>query len=545
MPYSTSTEQSITFTSSWVIAKDPLNTDSLGSLPDSLWQKFDDHQKYTIGNWLIRTSILISDSSTHKKVLGIFARNFISAFELYWDGKKLIQNGTVGITLTEEREGVMHANAFIPPELLTIGEHTIILRISNHSDYSKWKWYHGHITIGEYDKELQKSYELGYMIFFTAGILLIPFLLNLYLYVARNSAFEHLLFCLVCMIILVDRIVLLLPSYVTLPANYIHGVIYTFYISRVIRSILFPWYFVLLFSLPHSAILFLLIVVFNGGILFFVSEFFQIPNWMTGLLLVECGLITLFALIKKREGSLIIAIGILIATFVFIIQFQYIGAASILAIFSTLVVGRKFVEKEKEEQRAKLRAARIEIELLKKSINSHFVLNSLSSIIVWLRKNPKAAIQLIDALAKEFRCITQVSAMKLIPISQELEICKHHLSIMSYRRGITYKLETHDIDENEMIPPLIFHTLIENGITHSNVPNSIVSFILKRKRKENYTQYIFTQIGSTLKRRGKQNSGVGLKYISLRLEESFPHRWNIRSGKSSTGWKTIIEIKDK
>ncbi|MCZ7616256.1 MAG: histidine kinase [Ignavibacteriaceae bacterium] len=85
--------------------------------------------------------------------------------------------------------------------------------------------------------------------------------------------------------------------------------------------------------------------------------------------------------------------------------------------------------------------------MLKKNINPHFVLNTLTSIIAWLRKDSASAIKLIEALAEEFRMINQVSALKLIPITQEIDLCKAHLKIMSYRKGADYNLETMDIDE--------------------------------------------------------------------------------------------------
>lgn len=55
-------------------------------------------------------------------------------------------------------------------------------------------------------------------------------------------------------------------------------------------------------------------------------------------------------------------------------------------------------------------------------------------MIVWLRKDPSSAIKLIEALADEFRMINQISTLKLIPIGQEIDLCRAHLKIMSYRK---------------------------------------------------------------------------------------------------------------
>jgi LytS/YehU family sensor histidine kinase len=137
-----------------------------------------------------------------------------------------------------------------------------------------------------------------------------------------------------------------------------------------------------------------------------------------------------------------------------------------MAISTSLTTARHLAGKERAEREAQLKAARLENELLRKNINPHFLLNTLTSIIVWLRKDSKSAIKLIEALAEEFRTILQVSALRRIPMKQEIDLCKAHLRIMSYRRGADYRLETSGLVEEEEIPPMIFHTLIENGLSH-------------------------------------------------------------------------------
>ncbi|MDP4117215.1 MAG: histidine kinase, partial [Bacteroidota bacterium] len=184
-------------------------------------------------------------------------------------------------------------------------------------------------------------------------------------------------------------------------------------------------------------------------------------------------------------------------------------------------------------------------ELLKKNINPHFLLNTLTSIIVWLRKDPKSAIKLIETLSDEFRMITQISPLKQIPISQEIDLCKAQLKIMSYRKGADYKMETIDIVEEDTVPPMIFHTLVENGLTHGYENKTQGTFTLRKRRDSNITQYILTNDGDYAGDDSNNSSGFGLKYIKSRLEESYPGTWKVESRGQAEGWETIIEIKDK
>lgn len=215
-----------------------------------------------------------------------------------------------------------------------------------------------------------------------------------------------------------------------------------------------------------------------------------------------------------------------------------------LWLFTTFSIARQFARKEKTEKEAQLKSARLENELLKKNINPHFVLNTLTSIIAWLRKDSASAIKLIEALAEEFRMINQVSALKLIPITQEIDLCNAHLKIMSYRKGADYKLETIDVDEKDIIPPMVFHTLVENGLTHGYDNKTAGTFKLQTIKNSESIKYILSNDGSFNLEDIKGSTGFGVKYIKSRLEESYPGKWNFYSNKSDEGWESIIEIRN-
>ena len=83
------------------------------------------------------------------------------------------------------------------------------------------------------------------------------------------------------------------------------------------------------------------------------------------------------------------------------------------------------------------------------------------------RNAQKRSSVFIEALAKEFDLFNQIENQTLIPIHQEIALCRNHLRIMKYRKEINYFWEEEGIDFEQKIPPGILHTLLENGITHS------------------------------------------------------------------------------
>ena len=131
---------------------------------------------------------------------------------------------------------------------------------------------------------------------------------------------------------------------------------------------------------------------------------------------------------------------------------------------------------KKLQREIELRSMQLETQLLKKNIQPHFIMNTLTSVIEWMEQEPKTGVKFIEALAREFRLLNEISTKKLIPVSSEIELCKSHLEIMSYRKGLNYKLNTNNLDRLELIPPAVFHTIIENGITHNHQETSEVTF---------------------------------------------------------------------
>ena len=98
-------------------------------------------------------------------------------------------------------------------------------------------------------------------------------------------------------------------------------------------------------------------------------------------------------------------------------------------------------------------AKSLQIALLKKNIQPHYLMNTLTSLISWVEESPQAAIKFIEALAVEFDYLREVAEKKKIPIKEEILLCRSHLQVMHFRNEIHYQLNTKNIDEEEAVPP--------------------------------------------------------------------------------------------
>ncbi|MCX6165079.1 MAG: hypothetical protein NTU73_09540, partial [Ignavibacteriae bacterium] len=166
---------------------------------------------------------------------------------------------------------------------------------------------------------------------------------------------------------------------------------------------------------------------------------------------------------------------------------------------------------------------------------------------LWAKKDPDKADKLIEAIANEFRLISSISSEKVISLSKEIELCEYHLEIMGYRKDAKYKIEKEINCGDLFIPPLILHTLIENGITHSFEPKENGIFWLYCEHNNNHTKLILQNNGTLLKELNGADDltvkeGMGLKYVKARLEENFGKNWELSYGLKNDKWEVIIII---
>lgn len=196
------------------------------------------------------------------------------------------------------------------------------------------------------------------------------------------------------------------------------------------------------------------------------------------------------------------------------------------------------------------RSRRLEAELLKKSIQPHFLMNTLLSVQSWFGRNPDKAGRMIEALAEEFRIINRIVSEPEIDLSEEIALCRSHLELMGYRRDANYRLVVEGDVAGLKIPPMLFHTLIENGLTHAYEAREDGTFTLACGRKDKVVEFRLENDGSRLALRsetpaGPLEEGLGLKYVRTRLEESYTGRWNLDFGLRGSIWRVRVVIRER
>jgi hypothetical protein len=514
--------------------------------PDSLWLPLglvagrDDSRE---GNWLIRTQLVITDSLDNSIPWGLYTTHFTTAYDVYWDGVILARNGTIGSGEVNERPGKLRCNIFVPPHLLTVGNHTILFRISHHHSYSSWRWFYGDCAIGPLEGNMRSALPPYYRACAIIGILSIPFLLNLFLFFGRKQRAGHLLISILCACVILDSTASVIPAFLTVSTLYVHWELYTYHAMTFLFALLLPAFLVNRFALPKRLIG--INIAINSAVYVFFTTLLNAFDVMALTVLIIGSVIALWALWQRKEGSRIIGVGLLAGWVAYYFGVAFDGLGAIMVVCTSVSLAQQFIRNERGEREAQLKSAHLENELLRKQINPHFLLNTLTSIIVWLRKDPASAIRLVEALAEEFGMILKISGLKQITVQQEIDLCKAHLTIMNLRKGATYALESVDIVGDETVPPMIFHTLIENGLTHGYEGKTQGTFVLTRILMPDGVRYMLRNDGDFGGDASRESTGFGLRYIRGRLEESYPGRWSFISQPGEQGWESVIDIREK
>lgn len=147
-----------------------------------------------------------------------------------------------------------------------------------------------------------------------------------------------------------------------------------------------------------------------------------------------------------------------------------LGSVYYLTIFVWSVLYFIYNYFERYNNSLKHEAAVTEIELnnLKAQLNPHFIFNALNSIRALVDENPKKSKNAITQLSNILRNSLASNKTKLTSFENELKTVKDYLGLESIRfeERLSTEFDIHPDSYHFHVPPLMFQTLIENGIKH-------------------------------------------------------------------------------
>lgn len=104
-------------------------------------------------------------------------------------------------------------------------------------------------------------------------------------------------------------------------------------------------------------------------------------------------------------------------------------------------------------------------------IRPHFLFNSLTAVISLIRLDPRRAETALEELAELFRALLR-DPRQLVPIGDELALCRQYLDLEKLRLGERLQVEWSigDPPADILVPPLLLQPLLENAVYHGIEP---------------------------------------------------------------------------
>lgn len=270
---------------------------------------------------------------------------------------------------------------------------------------------------------------------------------------------------------------------------------------------------------------------------------FTIPEDVFIFLFVLIAIVQSILGLKKQPFNWMIFLGLLLLLVSTIlgtsgtVPFGYFIGVIVMIILMTISSGIQLSRHTNLLNQAQLQSAKLENQLLKKSIQPHFILNALTSLQELIEQDPGKASQFVQNLSRVFTVFSKVNERKLIPINEELELASSFLDIMAVRMNKKFELKVDTIDGNEEIPPGVLLTLIENGVTHGFSRHDTGHFQISKSTTH-------TTVTFTIENNGDApsiiNEGVGIQYIRSRLNEAFGEHYSLQFQPLEQGFRSQI-----
>lgn len=464
-----------------------------------------------------------------------------SAYQLYWDGQ--LVNDLIGLQdINEPDLKVPYYNFIVlSSEQISSGDHIAIMRMNGSLEQN---YVNILFEAEDYNKSGFERFWWVASVLLLVSVAIITALYFLTLFVASKGGYKPLFGGLICISI---ASITLLDNADWLFAITFQNKEILDYILTIFATILFflvPYYLCLVFNIKNRLKIMGLI-----SLLFLISfmPFDLLPAHDVrafSYLLTFCAVLSFAQFKTVKYKAIFIGIGMFACLLVFQIDdiFKHLMLLVLILILAT-ELAIDLWNRHKQKLQIELNASRLQAELLKRNIQPHFLMNSLTAVMEWIETDPELGMNFIEELANEFRLMASFADKKMVPISEEIKLCRIHLRLMSMRLSENYEIDIQNIDQDRKIPPVIFHTLIENAITHnkfSDHDGKIIFRIIGNDIQNTRIYSFFTPYQP--KEYIVKGSGTGMSYIKARLEEAYPNTWSISDRYENNYWRTDIQI---
>jgi hypothetical protein len=476
-----------------------------------------------------------------------------ATYQAYWDGEYIGSNGVVGANQSSETPGQIEHVMLLPKQGLTPGVHTVSLKVSAHHHRSSQGSGMFYSFVSDYPHLVQRSFKQANLPLVMFGALLLMGLYCLVLYFSALRQVSYLWFSCLCLSILL--------LFVAESWRGLWGYSYDWHVPRLNTvlvlsccvGLMLTLFFAFFFKLTTKHRLgWIAVIIGAQAVILLALNGYDKRSLLVFLMGVGVStLICAQGVYTRQKNAWLMLIGLLafVAPLVvfghfYMEQYFFVSFAVLMALMLYTLI-QTMQGRQQQLVQSQINASRLELELVKRNLQPHFILNTLTAVEEWIEDSPATAVKFINALADEFRYMAQLSSLSTIALKDEIELCQSHLRVMEYRANTTY-IWTGQVSDNQVhLPPGIVLTLVENAISHNHYRQGEVVFELTQTVTDKH-QLIFT---APVTKRSASSSlssglstGTGNQYIEARLKECFGDDWSMTEALDENQWQVTLTM---
>jgi two-component system sensor histidine kinase AlgZ len=162
--------------------------------------------------------------------------------------------------------------------------------------------------------------------------------------------------------------------------------------------------------------------------------------------------------------------------------------------------------------------AEAKYQALQSRIRPHFLFNSLNAVLAVIRTEPAKAERMLESIAELFRAV-MADTRKLVPLAQEIELCRNYVEIEQTRLGnrLAVDWQIGAYHPRAKVPQLLLQPVIENAIRYGAETLPGRADIIVRVRQHGFTLEIYVSNPIAPERPQREGNQIGLANIRGRL----------------------------
>jgi hypothetical protein len=187
-----------------------------------------------------------------------------------------------------------------------------------------------------------------------------------------------------------------------------------------------------------------------------------------------------------------------------------------------------------------------EIQLMKIKLHPHFLFNTLNNIYAMSKTNCKNTSEYIMKLSEIYRIMLYECNNDFYKVNEELLLIRNYIELEKIRYDERLKLELtipELVEEELMIPPLLFFTFIENSFKHGcsqDVGNPYVKIDIQLSN--DFLEFRSENSVPDHKISQKANGGFGLENTRKRLELIFENEYIFKNENINNHYVVYLKI---